>query len=111
MHDGEHKGEKEEEKKFSRGAMKLLVGCRREEENPTRVRSWVENCGIVKFIEFRCKCVFFFATRGSCLKDGEWRQRQEVALGKSQGMQVITMQVGKALDGYQLVGRYMWMLG
>lgn len=39
MHDGEHKGEKEEEKKISRGAMKLLVGCRREEENPTRVRS------------------------------------------------------------------------
>jgi len=33
----------------------------------------VESCGIVKFIEFRCKCVLFFATRASCLKDGEWR--------------------------------------
>jgi hypothetical protein len=72
MPDGDHKGEKEEEKKFSREAVKL-VGCRRAEENPSRVRRWVENCGIVKFIEFRCKCVFFFATRASCLKDGEWR--------------------------------------
>ncbi len=61
---------------FSRGAM-TLVGCRREEENPTRVRSWVENCGIVKFIEFRCKMCFFLAARASCLKDCEWRQRQE----------------------------------
>jgi hypothetical protein len=60
MHDEEHKGEKEEEIIFSRGTVKL-VGCKREEENPTHVRSWVENCGIVKFIEFRCKCFFYFS--------------------------------------------------